>query len=341
VPRPHHLSSPGAFAVAVRHESVLRVQRARMERGLARAGRSGADVVVGPWLSELGFEILYWIPLLRRLCERHGVTCRQVTAISRGGTSDWYAGVADGYVDVHDILALDEFRSVQERRIASDGGQKQLRVTAMDRRLWRAAATRGAVVVHPLVMYSRLRYYWAGEEGLDAVQRRCSWRPFATPPPPDRWLPERFVAAKPYFSDCFPDTPANRTVVRRVLTTLARDQDVVLLSTGLAIDDHDELDVLDHPRIHVLDRLAPRDNLEVQTRVLARARAFVGTYGGPSYLATCLGIPSVGLAAVSNHNPRHLAAARRAAEAMGVRTPVLIDATARDAVQQTLHALSG
>ena len=73
--------------------------------------------------------------------------------------------------------------------------------------------------------------------------------------------------------------------MRDLLLALAEHEDVVLLTTGLALDDHAEPGAVAHPRIHGLGDLAPRDNLAVQTRVLARARALVGTYGGPSYLA--------------------------------------------------------
>lgn len=311
-----------------------------MEAGLALAARTGRPVVAGPWLSEIGFEVLYWIPLLRRLLARHGIAPDRVTAISRGGVQDWYAGIAGRYVDVHDLMDLDAFRAAQARRVADGGDQKQLRVTAIDRDLWRRGGADGAVVVHPLLMYSRLRYVWVGQKSIDEVARRCAWERFATPPPPSGLdLPERFVAAKPYFSDCFPDTPENRALLRDLLLALAEHEDVVLLSTGLGLDEHGEPGVLEHPRIHGLGELQPRDNLTVQTRVLARARALVGTYGGPSYLAPCFGLASVSLASVQSHNVRHLEAARAAAAAMAAPPPVLVDASAGGALERTLDAL--
>ena len=236
-------------------------------------------------------------------------------------------------------MGIEEYRGAQARRIAEAGDQKQLRMTALDRELCRRAQVQDALVVHPLIMYSRLRYFWAGQDGVDAVARRCDWQRLPAPAPPGRELPSRFVAAKPYFSDCFPDTRANRAVVRDVLLAVAEQDDVVLLSTGLALDDHEEPDAIDHPRIHGLGSLAPRDNLAVQTRVLARARALVGTYGGPSYLAPWLGIPSVSLVSVANHNPRHLEAARAAAAAMGTPATILVDAAQSDAAKRIVAAL--
>ena len=58
--------------------------------------------------------------------------------------------------------------------------------------------------------------------------------------------------------------------------------------------------------------MTPRNNLEVQTKVISRARAFVGTYGGLSYLAPLYGVTS--LAFYSHRekfSPQHLELARR------------------------------
>jgi hypothetical protein len=68
-----------------------------------------------------------------------------------------------------------------------------------------------------------------------------------------------------------------------------------------------------NPRLHSIDRLmTPRNNLEIQTKVISRARAFVGTYGGLSYLAPMYGVTS--LAFFSHRekfSPQHLELARR------------------------------
>jgi hypothetical protein len=296
-------------------------------------------VVVGPWLSEIGFEILYWIPLLRRLLARSGVRPAQVTAISRGGAGDWYAGVADVYVDVHDLMGRDEFLAAQRARVDTAGDEKQLQVTPLDRELWRRAGAADAVVVHPLAMYSRLRYWWAGEAGPDELRRRCDWRRFRAASAPSRRLPDRFVAAKPYFSACFPETPANQRFVTELLLEIAGAVDVVLLSTGLRLDEHAEAHLADHERIHRLGDLDARTNLAEQTRVLARADGLVSTYGGPAYLGSFLGVPTAGLVSRANHNPRHLEAARMAAAAMGTPPPVLVDVDEAGARARAHHAV--
>src|SRR5438067_5828333 len=36
-----------------------------VERDVARVVSGSAPIVVGPWLSEVGYEVLYWIPFVR------------------------------------------------------------------------------------------------------------------------------------------------------------------------------------------------------------------------------------------------------------------------------------
>lgn len=310
-----------------------------MELAVRRAGRTGHPLVVGPWLSEIGFEVLYWIPFLRRLFDRHGIRPEQVTAISRGGVAGWYAGVADGYLDILDLFDVEEYRRRQHERVVEAGEQKQYLLTSLDREIWRRGQVEGSRV-HPLAMYSRLRYFWGREEGVDALERLCLYRPFPDPGPADFPLPDRFVAAKPYFSSCFPETPENRRFVGELIARLAETVDVVLMSTGLHIDDHAEFGAAANGRVHSLaGRLPAQNNLGVQTRVIARAQSLLSTYGGPFYLGPVLGVPSVSFFSVSNHNPTHLEAAALAAERIGSQPQIVVDSRSDDALDEVLAAV--
>ena len=64
--------------------------------------------------------------------------------------------------------------------------------------------------------------------------------------------------------------------------------------------------------------LHPRDNLGVQSAIVAGASAFVGTYGGFSYLAPFFGVPATAYYANDGFSPRHLSMARSAFAALGV-----------------------
>ena len=50
-------------------------------------------VLAGPWLGEIAFELLYWLPFLRwALSEFPGLRDRLVV-LSRGGAGPWYQGI--------------------------------------------------------------------------------------------------------------------------------------------------------------------------------------------------------------------------------------------------------
>ena len=65
---------------------------------------------------------------------------------------------------------------------------------------------------------------------------------------------------------------------------------VVMLNTGFRFDDHEDMSPALRERVHAIDHLmTPVDNLEVQTRVIQGADAYVGTYGGFSYVSPLAG----------------------------------------------------
>jgi hypothetical protein len=58
--------------------------------------------------------------------------------------------------------------------------------------------------------------------------------------------------------------------------------------------------------------MSPQDNLAVQTRLIAGARALFATYGGFSYLGPFYGVTSYSFYSHGNYNPAHLDVMARA-----------------------------
>ena len=80
----------------------------------------------------------------------------------------------------------------------------------------------------------------------------------------------------------------------QVLADITQTTDVVLLNTGQRYDDHSDFAPLRRDRLHTVEHLmTPETNLDVQTRIICGAKAFVGTYGGFSYLAPFYGTNTV------------------------------------------------
>jgi hypothetical protein len=284
--------SPQVVARAARRELVWR----RHEASVARAARQGRRLLVGPFLGEVGFELLYWIPVVRRLLAEHGVPPERVTVLTRGGAGSWYRDCAEHSIDVLDLIPPDRYLEELVERRRRGGDAKQFFPDPLDSRLAGQAIERtgGAALVHPLLMFSRMRFVLEGLEPPGRAIVLADYGPLAwdgRPLPPA--CPSEYVAVKLYFSDCFPDEHGSRELAAQLLEVLAEGSDVVVLTSGRQLDEHREWVPVGR-NIHDSSAwVTPQDNLAVQTAVVARARALVSTYGGFSYLGPMLGVPTL------------------------------------------------
>jgi hypothetical protein len=271
----------------------------RIERELADVARGRRQIVVGPWLSEVGFEVLYWVPFLRWFEDRYRVDADRVIAVSRGGVAEWYADVATRYVEIFDhVIPADFARRNFERRSASEGGgQKQTTISTFDEDLIAAAKRQygvdDAAVCHPALMYQLFGQFWLGNRALDVVSSHMrNLRPSIAPR--HFGLPARYIAAKFYTGAAIPDTSQHRAALRDLVARIAEHTPVVMLDTGMATDEHQDYLFRDVPHVITLrEQLTPATNLGVQTAVIAGAQGFVGTCGSLAWLAPMLGIDTV------------------------------------------------
>jgi hypothetical protein len=306
--------TPREAAAALRREMDVRGRAFRTERALRRASRTGERLLLGPFLGEIGYELEYWIPFLRCELRRHGIPPEQATVMTRGGAALWYRDFAAHALDALELLPPDEYlpRLEDRRRRARD--LKQLRVERFDRELVALARERlgRLTVVHPSLMFARLRGLWFKGRPLAELWPRVEYQRLDVPPEPVAGLPARYVAVKAYFNECLPPTAEIRAFLRHTIERLADEVDVVLLSTGLLVDDHEEW-TTQQPRVHPIEHLLrPDDNLAVQTRIIAGAHGLVATYGGFSYLGPFLGVPALTFYEIEQTVPVHLEVLRAA-----------------------------
>ena len=102
-------------------------------------------------------------------------------------------------------------------------------------------------------------------------------------------------------------------------------------------DDHGDLEVTDGRGVYRVDhQMTPERNLEVQTEIISRAKAFVGTYGGLAYLGPYYGVPSIGFYSEETELvPVHLDMGWRLGNAMHVPLAT-VDARSANLLQMVL-----
>lgn len=306
----------------------------RFARRVDELLRHERPVIVGPWTGEVGFELIYWIPFVRWVVNAYKIPRQRLLIVSRGGTASWYDGLGARYADAFDFFSPDEFR------VATDEAKKQRRVGAFDAELTRRVIDRYGLgrtdLLHPGMMYRLFMPFWKDLAPMSRIERYTELagiRPIEDAPP---GLPSSYVAVRFYFSECFPDTPANRELMGSVIDGLSRQTTVVLLNTPFRMDDHQDFEVRGSRVLRLDTHMSPSRNLALQTAVIARARAFVGTYGGYSYLAPLCGVTSLAFYSERTFKPCHLQVAQHIFRRLGAPPLVALDAAAAPSVRLAL-----
>jgi hypothetical protein len=306
-------------------------------------GRSGKPIIAGPWLSETGFELLYWIPFLAWAKAYGNLADDQLVVISRGGAAPWYRHLTTNYEDVLTFYTPDQFRRRNEERIQAQHGRlKHMHVSGFDSEIINRVSEKrglsGAKLLHPSEMYRLFEHFWFQRAPVTIIEAFTNFS--MLPAPSEPWalrsrLPDRYVAAKFYGNTALPDTPENRAFITWFLSELTQHIDVVLLNTSDRYDDHDDFPASSKGRIHTIEHMMrPEDNLAVQTQVIRNAEAFVGTYGGFSYLAPLLGIDTLAFYShPSGFRFDHLEVAKRVFSGLRCGAFVELDTRAIDVVK--------
>ena len=80
-----------------------------IRRELRAVASGSGTIVVGPWLSEVGYEALYWVPFVRWFAHQYRIDPQRLVVVSRGGAGGWYADVAHKSVELLDLFDPDDF----------------------------------------------------------------------------------------------------------------------------------------------------------------------------------------------------------------------------------------
>jgi hypothetical protein len=315
----------------------------QIEREIERVVSGSEPLVVGPWLSEVGYEVLYWVPFVRWVKAAFRIDPRRLVIVSRGGTDSWYADITKNYVEIFDRVTPDEFSTLNTQRSEDEGTNKQYTMSPLDRLLVDHVSARfpgqRVKVVHPSLMYKLFKQFWSGHRPLGFLDSHTRHVRLSPPGLDLRALnlPPDYVAVKFYAARSLPDTAANRRMLRAMIEAIAEQHPVVLLDTGLSLDDHADYTFQAGGRIvSVRPHLEPRSNLALQTEIIAGARGFVGTCGSLAWLAPMLGVPTTAVFTDARFLHSHLYAARRLYHVLDAGTFSPLDLSALDPLGLTL-----
>ena len=304
----------------------------QIERELEALVGRGRLLVAGPWISEVGFETLYWIPFLQWVKTAFRLPDDRVVAVSRGGVASWYQGLASRYVEIWDDMDPAEFA----RRNAERGITKHYEPSVLDRDILHIVGERLGThefdVIHPGLMYRLFTLYWSGQRAMGFIDAHTRFTTHGAPALIDpALLPREYIAAKFYGARSMPDTPEVRAVLHAIIAALAEQLPVVLLDTGLVLeDDHADYTFGESTVISARPWMTPQTNLGVQTQIVAGARAFIGTCGSLAWLAPRLGVETSAVFVDPQWLHAHIAVAMRAYHKLGAGRFSVADLSALD-----------
>ncbi|MDO8732938.1 MAG: hypothetical protein Q7L55_10285 [Actinomycetota bacterium] len=249
-----------------------------------------ATVVFGPFLGEVGFETLYWIPQITTLATSGALDGHRVVVMSRGGTADLYRaiGIPFEYVDVLDVVSPEEYVARDTQRLIDGGLRAKNHKTGTSDWEWQlisSAGLAGSHVVSADLMHVAIRRF--GSRAL-TFPRAAVVRVERT----DN------VILKFWFGAQMKATTENMRRVSEICKQ-ARDAGPVLAivnrhtledsrpfakpSKNLGVDEPFS-QICANLDLPTADTASERTNIADQIQLLASARAFKGTYGGFSYL---------------------------------------------------------
>jgi len=332
---------------ALRHRAELREQlqwsRASwtVEREIDDIASAGRTILAGPWLSEVGFETLYWVPFLKWVKAAFRLDASRVVAVSRGGVKSWYEGIATRYVEIWDHVDPVEFA----RRTGERGATKQLETSAFDREVVQIVERvigESVAVLHPSLMYRLFSLFWSGQRAQSFLDAHTRFEPVVAPRVLDpARLPREYVAVKFYAARSLPDTPDVRRTLAWFVESLAERTTVVLLDTGLVLDEHADYSFSASGRVvSARPWMTPSNNLGVQTQIIAGAQAFVGTCGSVAWLAPMLGINTSAVYVDPKWLHAHLGVMLRASHRAGAGRFAALDLRALDPLGVPVHVRS-
>lgn len=202
-------------------------------------------------------------------------------------------------MDLYDYVPVERVRKAMLADSKFAGSVKQFRVTEWEQKLLPVIAhdlgLRRYHLLHPSRMYHALNGWWGNTLSAHEALQQLAFDPIVAPHPPLTLpLPDRFVAVRFYARHTWPMNEDLKGWTANLVDRIAKKLPVVLLDSGLHADDHCDFPLSGPNITTIASACTPTTNLAVQSAVIAKSQAFVGTYGGTMQLAVRLKRPAMG-----------------------------------------------
>lgn len=298
----HHSQTLGLEKEARRFQAeALDRAGTRIARRLADLASGSGTVLLGPWLGEPEFEVLYWIPFLRKVLSQYGIDPARCIAISRGGASGWYADLAARTWDVSENSDAGTVAELQAARVNATGFTVQATISSQDAAVINACREAlgldSVKVLHPLAMFDILHPYWAGQMPVEhalafLAPYPAGWRAAAAGAMPGCDIVSCFQQ-RSYFAPS-PITENFANSLAAAADSLGRS----ILDMSVPVNGGDGTPFAPSPRDNVLalsaEDVSPELSLAAFGAALGAANAYMGTYGVGCFLALAQGRPAFG-----------------------------------------------
>ncbi|WP_114394045.1 tetratricopeptide repeat protein [Oleisolibacter albus] len=298
----HHAQKLGLEKEARRYQATaLERAHTRIAQRLSDLASSAGPVLLGPWLGEPEFEVLYWIPFLRKVLSQYGIDPARCIAVSHGGASSWYAGLAARCWDVSENSDAGTVTRLQAERVAATGFTLQATIRSQDAAVVNACREAlgldSVKVLHPLAMFDILHPYWAGQMPVEHALAFLSPYPANWKAAPEGAVPACDIVSSFQQRPYFVPSPLTENFANS-LAAAAGQLGRSLLDVSALVDGGAENPFVPSPRDNVLalstDDVSPELSLAAVAATLGAGKVYMGTYGVGCFLALAQGRPAFG-----------------------------------------------
>jgi hypothetical protein len=255
--------------------------------------KSNDPIIVGPFMMEVGFELLYWIPMVARILEKvDNLEHRPIHIVTRGGAHVWYPFISYHH-EIFNKLGSSDFLKMQQNRLETLGHQKQSRLQVEEEMLLEQffpGDEEHFMVLHPMTMVRTMVDYWSGSESPKWLEKFADYARVTDHISHNVNFTD-LIAMKFYSRESLTSISSIECCIDALIFSHKRSK-FIDFAVSEVIDDHKSFA---NKNLSVDRFITPKleTNLRDQSQMLSKAKLLIGTYGGFTYLAQYMGIPVI------------------------------------------------